>query len=486
MCGIIGGNWFKSDEQTNTHLQKIIHRGRDASKIAKIENIFVGHNRLSIQDLSDTANQPMWNSDKTICLVYNGELWDSKYTKDLRERITIPFRTKSDTEIILNGYEQFGVDVFKELDGMFSFAIVDTKINKVFVVRDYVGELPLWYAIDNENQLVFCSEKKGLPLSDLYEVQVKAIYPGTYLEYNYKTLEHSTQTYYTLPTEIINDDRETIVKNIRVMLEEAVKVKMVSDVPICTILSGGIDSVITTYILSRIKPDIEAFVVSMGDGDTKNDDIKYARIAAKEFGVKLHEIILTEKDVEDAIEETLYVIEQSRWQNVGSAIAQIALSKKINELGFKVVFSGDLSDEIWGSYGHIQAFHWRPEDYDKARRKLVEDVHKTNFLTTNQSIMWGGTVEVRTPYSWRPFVEYTLNIPPLYQKENGHMKPLLRAAFKGEISDELLYRPKVYFAKGCRTGDMMEHRKDILKSQLKSLYSYKNDILLNKFFSING
>jgi asparagine synthase (glutamine-hydrolysing) len=482
MCGIIGGNWFTSKQQTNTQLQKIIHRGRDASKVEKIGNFFVGHNRLSIQDLSDTANQPMWNGDKTICIVYNGELWDSQYTKDLRERITIPFRTKSDTEIILNGYEQFGVDVFKELDGMFSFAIVDTRIDKVFVVRDYVGELPLWYGIDNDGKLVFCSEKKGLPLTDLYEKQVKAIYPGTYLEYNYKTLEHSTQTYYTLPTEIINDDRDVIVGKIRTMLEEAVKVKMVSDVPICTILSGGIDSVITTYILSRIKQDIEAFVVSMGDGDTKNDDIKYARIAAKEFGVKLHEIILTEKDVEDAIGETLYVIEQSRWQNVGSAIAQIALSKKINELGFKVVFSGDLSDEIWGSYGHIQAFHWRPEDYDKARRKLVEDVHKTNFLTTNQSIMWGGTVEVRTPYSWRPFVEYTLNIPPLYQKEGGHMKPLLRAAFKGEISDELLYRPKVYFAKGCRTGDMMEAKKETLKSQLKSLYLYKDQINQNKFF----
>lgn len=482
MCGIIGGNWFTSKKQTNTQLQKIIHRGRDASSVEKINSVFVGHNRLSIQDLSDTANQPMWNSDKTICLVYNGELWDSSYTKELRDKITIPFRTKSDTEIILNGYQQFGVDVFKELDGMFSFAIVDTKINKIFVVRDYVGELPLWYAIDNDGKLVFCSEKKGLPLSDLYEKQVKAIYPGTYLQYDYETLEHDIITYYKLPTEIINDDRDTIVKNIRTMLEEAVKVKMVSDVPICTILSGGIDSVITTYILSRIKPDIEAFVVSMGDGDTKNDDIKYARIAAKEFGVKLHEIILTEKDVEDAIKETLYVIEQSRWQNVGSAIAQIALSKKINELGFKVVFSGDLSDEIWGSYGHIQAFHWRPEDYDKARRKLVEDVHKTNFLTTNQSIMWGGTVEVRTPYSWRPFVEYTLNIPPLYQKEGGHMKPLLRAAFKGEISDELLYRPKVYFAKGCRTGDMMEARKNILKSQLNSLYLYKDQINQNKFF----
>ena len=482
MCGIIGGNWFISEEQTSTHLNKIIHRGRDASKVDKVDNVYIGHNRLSIQDLSSSANQPMWNEDKSVCIVYNGELWGSEYTKSLKDSITIPFKTKSDTEIILNAYLEFGTDSFKDLDGMFSFAIVDNTLNKIFVVRDYVGELPLWYAIDNDGKLVFCSEKKGLPISELYEKQIKAIYPGTFLEYDYKTLEYKTITYYTLPNEIINDDRETIVKKIRTSLEEAVKVKMISDVPICTILSGGIDSVITTYLLSKINPNIEAFVVSMGDGDTKNDDIKYARIAAKEFGVKLHEIILTEKDVEDAIKETLYVIEQSRWQNVGSAIAQIALGKRINELGFKVVFSGDLSDEIWGSYGHIQAFHWRPEDYDKARRKLVEDVHKTNFLTTNQSIMWGGTVEVRTPYSWRPFVEYTLNIPPLYQKENGHMKPLLRAAFKGEISDELLYRPKVFFAKGARTGEMMEAKKDILKSQLKSLYLYKDTLNLNKFF----
>ena len=214
MCGIIGGNWFTSKKQTQTHLQKIIHRGRNASAVEKIDNLYVGHNRLSIQDLSDTANQPMWNGDKTICLIYNGELWDSTYTKELKEKITIPFRTKSDTEIILNGYEQFGVDVFKELDGMFSFAIVDTKIDKLLIVKDYVGELPLWYAIDNDGKLAFCSEKKGLPISELYEKQVKAIYPGTYLEYNYKTLEHKTVTYYKLPNEIINDDRETIVKNI--------------------------------------------------------------------------------------------------------------------------------------------------------------------------------------------------------------------------------------------------------------------------------
>ena len=482
MCGIIGGNAFSSKNEVELSLKKILHRGRNASQIDVVEDFYIGHNRLSIQDLSSSANQPMWNKDKTVCIVYNGELWDSNYTKQLKESIVTPFKTKSDTEIILNSYLDFGINSFRDLDGMFSFCIVDTRLNTAFVVRDFVGELPLWYAINNDGKLVFCSEKKGLPISELYEKQVKAVYPGTYLEYNYKTLENSIKTYYTLPTEIINDDRDTIVKNIREMLQKAVEVKMVSDVPICTILSGGIDSVITTYILSKINPNIEAFVVSMGDGDTKNDDIKYARIAAKEFGVKLHEIILTEDDVINAIPETLYVIEQARWQNLGSAIAQIALGKKIDELGFKVVFSGDLSDEIWGSYGHIQAFHYKPEDYDKARRKLVQDVHKTNFLTTNQSIMWGGTVEVRTPYSWKPFVEYSLNIPPLYQKENGHMKPLLRAAFKGEISDELLFRPKVFFAKGCRTGDLIEARKETLKSQLNSLYLYKDTLNLNKFF----
>jgi asparagine synthase (glutamine-hydrolysing) len=482
MCGIIGGNWFTSKEQTFTQLNKIIHRGRDASQVDVVDDFYIGHNRLSIQDLSSSANQPMWNEDKSVCIVYNGELWESDYTKKLEEKISLPRKTKSDTEIILNAYLQFGVESFIELDGMFSFCIVDSRINTAFVVRDYVGELPLWYAIDNDSKLVFASEKKALPTADLYEKQVKAVYPGTYIEYNYNTLESLVKTYYTLPTDIINDDRETIIKKIREQLEEAVKVKMVSDVPICTILSGGIDSVITTYLLSKIKPDIEAFVVSMGDGDTKNDDIKYARIAAKEFGVKLHEIILTEDDVINAIDETLYVIEQPRWQNLGSAIAQVALGKKIDELGFKVVFSGDLSDEIWGSYGHIQAFHYKPDDYDKARRKLVEDVHKTNFLTTNQSIMWGGTVEVRTPYSWRPFVEYSLNIPPLYQKEKGHMKPLLRAAFSGEISDELLWRPKVFFAKGARTGELIESRKDILKSKLKELYLYKDTLNLNKFF----
>jgi asparagine synthase (glutamine-hydrolysing) len=108
MCGIIGGNWFTSIKQTKDHLQKIIHRGRDASIVDVIDDIYVGHNRLSIQDLSSTANQPMWNEDKTVCIVYNGELWDSVETKELKSSLKTKFKTKSDTEIILNAYCEFG------------------------------------------------------------------------------------------------------------------------------------------------------------------------------------------------------------------------------------------------------------------------------------------------------------------------------------------------------------------------------------------
>lgn len=477
MCGIIGGNGY-TESTIKDGLLNTIHRGRDNSTYDNVDDFYIGHNRLSIQDLSHGADQPMWNVERTVCIVYNGELWGSKFTQELRDKITIPFRTTSDTEIILNGYLEFGVDVFKELDGMFSFAILDTRNDSCYLVRDYIGEMPFWYVINESNQLLFCSEKKGLPISEIYSHQIKTVLPGTYIKYNYTTFEHKLHTYYTLPTEIINDDRETIVKKIREKLEEAVKVKMISDVPICTLLSGGIDSVIVTYLLSKIYPQIEAFVVTTEGGT----DIKYARIAAKEFGIKLHEIHLSNEEIMNSVDETLYVTEMARWQNIGSALATIKLGEAINERGFKVVFSGDLSDEIWGSYGHITAFCYTEESYDIARRKLVRKVHETNFLTQNLSIMYGGTVEIRTPYSWRPFVEYSLNIPPLYQTENGKMKPLLRDAFKGEISDELLYRKKVWFAEGAGTSNDIEKIKDTLKSRLESQYQYKNTLTLNKFF----
>jgi asparagine synthase (glutamine-hydrolysing) len=421
----------------------------------------------------------MWNDDKTICLVYNGELWNSLPTAELRNKLT-NLKTTSDTELILKAYEEWGPDYFKEFDGMFSFAILDTRVNLIFVVRDVLGELPLWYGIDNDGKLYFSSEKKGLPLENLYKKQVKLIQPGNYIQYNYFTLEHKFVNYSNIETFYIADERLNLIANIRYQIEKGVEVKIPNDVPFCTLLSGGIDSVITTYLLSKKFPNIEAFVVAMGDED--KDDLKWARIAAKEFGIKLNEVIISEDDVRNGLDETLYAIEMDRWQNVASAVAGIKLSKVISDKGYKVVFSGDLSDELWGSYGHIQRWHYKPEDYNEQRWKLLYGCSKTNFLSVNQSMLWGGTIEVRTPFSWKPFVEYAMNIPPYYQTERGHMKPLLREAFSGEISDELLWRQKSYFAEGCRTADIVKKVKDTLENKLNQQFKYKDDINYSKFF----
>lgn len=482
MCGITGGNLYNK-QTIKESLQKTIHRGRDNQSWDNIGDLYFGHNRLAIQDLSTDANQPFWNKDKSVCLIYNGELWDSTITKKLKEDIQIPFQTQSDTEVILNAYLEFGIECLPRLDGMFSFCLIDTRINKLFLVRDSFGELPLYYYIDKiSNKLAFCSEIKGLPLNQLYKKGIKLLDAGSYIEYDYITLENKLTHWYSLPSQIVEHSREEIISNIRTHLEEAVKVKMVSDVPICTILSGGLDSTLVTYLLSKQIPNLDAFVVSMGEGDTKDDDIKWARIASKEFGINLHEIILTEEDILNTIDEVIYVIESSRWVNIGASITQICLSKKISELGYKVVFTGDMADEVFGSYNHIKAFSFTDESFDNARRKEIKNVGKTNFLTTNKSMMWGGTVEVRSPFSWKTFVEYGVNIPTQYRWEKSVMKPLLREAFKGEISDELLNRPKVPFHKGARTTDLIKPLKDKLQPILDKTFVYKDDLNINKFF----
>ena len=112
MCGIIGGNGFR-ENTIKSGLEKTIHRGRDNSSFVDIDGFFVGHNRLSIQDLSETANQPMWDVDNEVCIVYNGELWDSVETSELKKSLKTKFRTKSDTEVILNAYLERGVDSFE-------------------------------------------------------------------------------------------------------------------------------------------------------------------------------------------------------------------------------------------------------------------------------------------------------------------------------------------------------------------------------------
>ena len=237
------------------------------------------------------------------------------------------------------------------------------------------------------------------------------------------------------------------INGIKELLNEGIDNELISDVPVCTILSGGVDSTIVTHLLSKRIPNLQAFVVSMGDTG-KKDDLYYARMASKEIGIPLHEVIIDKDWIDNNISEAIYAIEDYKWTQVSPAVAQLALSKKIHDEGFKVVFGGEGSDELFASYGDVFAWHYKDEDYIKKRHKLIVDLHKNNLIRTNKAMMYGGTVELRTPFLHRDLVEFCLTIPPKYKKDGNMWKPLLRKAFKGELSDELLFRPKKLFKRG--------------------------------------
>ena len=464
MCGFVIGNVFTDKEQFSKSLNLIDHRGKDNKGVNYSDktNTWMGHNRLSIQGLNDDSNQPMYKSPYTI--VYNGELWKSMK------------HTGSDTKLLLDLFHANQEKCIASLDGMFGFAVLDEDKNKLTFARDFMGRIPLYY-YKIDKQIVVASELKSI--TDTLNVNasdVSLVEPGCYYIFDYNTGNLKQTRFYEFPlvTKIEDMSEEYVMNGIRDLLVEGVDNELISDVPVCTILSGGVDSTIITYLLKQRIPNLQAFVVSMGDTG-KKDDLYYARMASKEIGVPLHEIIIDKDWVEQNLCKAIYAIEDYKWTQVSPAVAQLALAKRIHDEGFKVVFGGEGSDELFASYGDVFAWHYKDEDYIKKRYKLIVDLHKNNLIRTNKAMMYGGTVELRTPFLHKNLVEFCLKIPPKFKKEGQMWKPMLRKAFKGKLSDELLFRPKKTFQEGCHTN-YLKNQKDIIKDLYMSHYGEKNSL----------
>tara|TARA_R110000737_G_scaffold339011_1_gene360552 strand:+ start:619 stop:2052 length:1434 start_codon:yes stop_codon:yes gene_type:complete len=472
MCGFVIGNIFTDKEQFIKSLNLIDHRGRDSQGINRSidTNTWIGHNRLSIQGLNTESNQPMIKSYYTM--VYNGELWRSMDSY----KSNFELKSGSDTELLLSMFHSEQEDCIKSLDGMFGFAVLDEDKNQLTFARDFMGRIPLYYYKVGK-KIVVASELKSI--TDTLSVNasdVSLVEPGCYYIFDYETGKLEQTRFYEFPlvTDIEDMSEEYVMSGIRDLLVEGVDNELISDVPVCTILSGGVDSTIITYLLKQRIPNLQAFVVSMGDTG-KKDDLYYARMASKEIGVPLHEIIIDEDWVEKNLCEAIYAIEDYKWTQVSPAVAQLALAKRIHDEGFKVVFGGEGSDELFASYGDVFAWHYKDEDYIKKRYKLIVDLHKNNLIRTNKAMMYGGTVELRTPFLHKNLVEFCLRIPPKYKKEGQMWKPMLRKAFKGKLSDELLFRPKKTFQEGCHTI-YLKNQKDIIKDFYMSHYGEKNSL----------
>lgn len=375
MCGINGIIQFNHNRKSDELRQivhkmnyQIIHRGPDDEGLFADEFCSLGMRRLSIIDLAG-GNQPIWNADHSKVIVYNGEIYNFKVLRDELKKAGYSFRTNSDTEVILLGYEAYGVRLFDKLEGMFAFAIYDLNEKKWILARDRTGEKPLYYHIDSE-KAIFASELKSITATGLVKKEidtialsqyfqltyipapltiysnVKKLLPGNYMEI---TLDGnvSVKQYWSLVSEVdLSIGYEEYKQKLRESLISSVEKRMISDVPLGAFLSGGFDSSIVVGIMSLLIPGkVNTFTVSFDD--KIYDESKLAEIVAKKNKTNHTVLKISEEEILGNIPDLLNNIDEPFADS--SLIAVNAISKKAREY-VKVVLTGDGGDELFAGY----------------------------------------------------------------------------------------------------------------------------------------
>ncbi len=376
MCGIAG---FAGDNQNLSDAERaevlarmlgvIRHRGPDDEGALVLEGVALGMRRLSIIDLAG-GHQPMSGEDGSVTIVFNGEVYNYRELQTELERKGHRFQTSSDTEAIVHAYEERGAACVDSLRGMFAFAVWDSKRRELFIARDRVGKKPLFYAVTPRGTLVFGSELKSLlehpevgrevdpealdayltfgyvpdPLSILRGV--RKLPPGHHL--TFKGGRVDVRRYWDFEyAEPAGPPRaeEEYVEELRALLEEAVRVRLVADVPLGAFLSGGVDSSTVVGLMARAASrPVKTF--SIGFEEDTYDELRYARVAARAFGTDHHEFVVTP--------EVCHVVDELAWHldepfADSSAIPTYAVSKLARQ-HVTVSLSGDGGDELFAGY----------------------------------------------------------------------------------------------------------------------------------------
>lgn len=381
MCGINGFITKKSIEKEIAEAtlakmnNKIIHRGpdQDGFFIDTLKDSTIGFamRRLSIIDL-ESGKQPIFSDDLQKVIVFNGEIYNYRVLRAKLQNEGVGFHTESDTEVILKLYEKYGTSAFGMLDGMFAFSILDKTVNKVLIARDFFGEKPLYYSA-NDKGLIWCSELKSLmAVSDekpvicttglnlylqlTYIPAPYTIYEGVKkLEANhYISYDLSTNNLYILqvhPEKTSEQNKQNITfenakKKVRNLVEESVLSRSVSDVPIGTFLSGGVDSSIVTLCLARIQHQkINTF--SIGFEKKTFDETDKSRIVADLVGSNHHEFIIGEKDFSSILDDIILNFDEPFADS--SALPSYIVARKTRD-HVTVALTGDGGDEVFGGY----------------------------------------------------------------------------------------------------------------------------------------
>jgi len=469
--------------------QKGKRRGPEYSKLDNsYYKLTFGFHRLAINGLNPESNQPIVYNN--IVLICNGEIYN--YKQLYRNMDAIP-NTGSDCEIIIHLYLNYGIEqTLNMLDGVYAFVLYDCRegrdgCDNIFVARDPLGVRPLYKLFKSNcgdslyNLYGFASDLKclekfyNLTLTDSQDSYLEQFGPGTYSTFRIHRVDDNlmwlpqiknkpyfiptfSHTRYTFNPPLLEEE---FLFNISNYLQASINKRCkTTERPVACLLSGGLDSSLIAALVANYFRKKNKQIETYSIGLANSEDIKYARIVANYIGSKHTEIVVTEKEMFDAIPEVINAIESYDTTTVRASIGNYLIGKYIAANSeAKVIFNGDGSDELFGGYLYMNKC---PEDieFDKETRRLLKDIHLFDVLRSDKSISTNG-LEPRTPFLDRSLVNYVLSIPPYFRNHNNFCEPekyLLRKSFDAKytvdslhrqlLPDEIIWRKKEAFSDG--------------------------------------
>ena len=480
MCGIVCALDIKQESEllrpkVLEMSKKVRHRGPDWSGIHCGKNVLLAHERLAIVD-PQSGNQPIFSSDRKLILAANGEIYNHR---DLKHNLEskYDFQTNSDCEIILALYKEKGVDFLDDLNGIFGFVLYDENKESYLIARDHMGIIPLYMGWDKFGTFYVASELKAL---ESICNKIEIFPPGHYLSstdskpvkwYNRDWMEYDAVC-----------DNETDFDTLQDALEQAVHRQLMSDVPYGVLLSGGLDSSITSalakkYSKNRIEsddqkaawyPQLHSFAVGL----TGSPDLKAAKLVADHIGSIHHEVTFTIQEGLDAIKDVIFHLETYDVTTVRASTPMYLMARVIKSMGIKMVLSGEGADEIFGGYLYFHKAP-NPKEFHKETVRKLEKLYQYDCLRANKSLAaWG--IEGRVPFLDKEFIDVAMRINPKDKMINKDRmeKWVLRKSFENYLPDSVAWRQKEQFSDGVGY-DWIDSLKELVNKEVSDVM-FKN------------
>lgn len=541
MCGICGVIRYDKDHTDETLIEKMLPaletRGPDDEGIYTKDGVSFGHKRLSIIDLSENGHQPMIDKELKLAIVYNGEIYNFQELRDELRKKGYSFRSTSDTEVLLKAYHAWGDEFVKQLNGMFAFCIHDETRGRFLLGRDRLGIKPLYY-VEEGRAFYFASNTQALksvgvirpelsPEALHYYLSFHAVVPAPHTIFkNVKKLQPGTVMSIDANGEkkifsywdVTFERRETLseaewIERVLNGLRKSVKRRMVSDVPVGALLSGGLDSSLIVALMAECNPcSLHTYSIGFEDvGNEEGNEFYYSDLIAKEFRTKHQKIFINSRRLLPNIEKSVTAMAEPMVSH--DAVAFYLLSEEVSKQT-KVVLSGQGADEVFAGY------HWYPKMmngtrdavteykkafFDRTHEEIIDALQPKyhgsdvsgKFVSThfaapgatipvdkalrldtrvmliddpvkrvdNMTMAWG--LEARVPFLDHELVELAASIPPELKVASSG-KHILKKAAERLIPHEVIYRKKGYFpvpALKYLRNEYLDFARDILTTE---------------------